>query len=101
MSTYHRINPIGPIGQNVAHNITRLRKDRRMTAADLATQMRHLHTPIQETGVYRVENLSRKVSAEEIASLAQIFGVPVEQLLEAPSTCCGHNCQKEDHGEIP
>lgn len=91
-----RTKPIGPIGQNIAHNIAHLRKDRQMSATHLAKQMNSQNIPFGEETIYRIERLTRQTTPDELAALANIFGIPVQDLMNEPTTCCGHNCHKGD-----
>ena len=74
-------NPPGPTGQTVAKNLQRLREKQRMTYAELSRRLEDHGNPIPPLGLRRIEELERKVDADDLISLAFILGTTPDYLL--------------------
>lgn len=57
-----------------------------MSYEALAIQMKHAGCPINASGLYRIEkgDPPRRITVDELVAFAQVFGVPVEELLLPP-----------------
>lgn len=80
----------GPLAQRVARNVKQLRERQRMPLTQLAARLAELGTPIARLGLYDLEKGTRKVSVDELAALAQLFGVaqPWDLTGDICDTCC-------------
>jgi transcriptional regulator with XRE-family HTH domain len=81
---------VGPTGLMLADNIRRIRGMRAWTYVDLAARLTAAGRPIPVLGLRRLEHGERRVDADDLTALAAVFGVSVQQLLDAPSCAdCG------------
>lgn len=81
---------VGPTGLMLADNIRRIRGMRAWTYVDLAARLTAVGRPIPVLGLRRLEDGKRRVDADDLVALAAVFGVAVQQLLDAPSCAdCG------------
>ncbi len=77
--------PVGPVGRIVAANVRSLRADRGMSKQALADACAAAGSPIPVLGITRIEDHGRRVDADDLVTLARIFGVEPAQLLTAPN----------------
>lgn len=94
MSTQLR-HVVGPVGDWVRHNVTRLIKQRHMSRADVIRRVVELGRYMDYAALRRVERGERRVDADDLVALATALGVTPAQLLEPPTDC--HIC----HGTPP
>jgi transcriptional regulator with XRE-family HTH domain len=81
---------VGPTGLMLADNVRRIRTMRAWTYVDLAARLTAVGRPIPVLGLRRLEDGHRRVDTDDLTALAAVFGVSVQQLLDAPScTDCG------------
>jgi transcriptional regulator with XRE-family HTH domain len=74
----------------LAENIRRIRTMRAWTYVDLAARLAAAGRPIPVLGLRRLEDGKRRADADDLVALAAVFGVGVQQLLDAPSCAdCG------------
>ncbi|MGV4889250.1 helix-turn-helix domain-containing protein [Streptomyces viridosporus] len=72
---------VGPTGKNVAENVARLRARMGLTTRQLAAKLEQAGRPIPASGITRMENQQRVVTADELTALAAVFGVSPAALL--------------------
>ncbi|MEV5611486.1 helix-turn-helix transcriptional regulator [Streptomyces sp. NPDC052225] len=72
---------VGPTGKNVAENVARLRERASLTTRQLAAKLEQAGRPIPASGITRMENKQRVVTADELTALAAVFGVSPSALL--------------------
>jgi transcriptional regulator with XRE-family HTH domain len=84
------LSTVGPTGLMLAENIRRIRTMRAWTYVDLAARLAAAGRPIPVLGLRRLEHGERRADADDLTALAAVFGVGVQQLLDAPSCAdCG------------
>lgn len=71
----------GPTGEQVAKNVRRLRRRRRLTTNDLAGRLRAAERPVVASGIAKIERLERQVNVDDFAALAVALGVSPGALL--------------------
>lgn len=71
----------GPTGGQVAKNVRRLRRRRRLTMHDLAERLRAAERPVVASGIAKIERLERQVNVDDFAALAVALGVSPGALL--------------------
>ncbi|MDP9953184.1 MULTISPECIES: helix-turn-helix domain-containing protein [Streptomyces] len=71
----------GPTGGQVAKNVRRLRRRRRLTIHDLAERLRVAGRPVVASGIAKIERLERQVNVDDFAALAVALGVSPGALL--------------------
>lgn len=71
----------GPVGERVAENIRRLRRQAEMTTYQLAGRLTELGVPMDQSSVTRVERVQRGVSVDELVAFAVALGVSPNALL--------------------
>lgn len=84
---------IGPLGETVAANIKRLRRERKLTYIELSERMSAAGRPIPVLGLRRIERLERHVDVDDLAAFTTVFRVTFETLgVSTPPcpTCAGH-----------
>jgi transcriptional regulator with XRE-family HTH domain len=73
----------------VVANILTLRTARRLTYVELSARLTGIGWPIPVLGLRRIERGERRVDVDDLAALAEAFGVPMQRLLEeANCTAC-------------
>ncbi|MFE4408351.1 helix-turn-helix domain-containing protein [Streptomyces sp. NPDC056821] len=72
---------VGPTGKNVAENVARLRARSGLTTRQLAAKLEQAGRPIPASGITRMENQQRVVTADELTALAAVFDVSPAALL--------------------
>ena len=78
--------PLGPTGETVRANITRLRAFRRLGSTELSEKLKDLGKRISPLGLRRIENGARRVDTDDLFALAVALGVaPVTLLI--PNAC--------------
>ena len=73
--------PLGPTGETVRANITRLRAYRRLGYTELSERLKDLRKRISPLGLRRIENGARRVDADDLFALAVALGVSPTTLL--------------------
>ncbi len=71
----------GPTSRRVAENVALLRRDRRLTLADLSERLAELGRPILASGLSKVETGDRRVDADDLVALALALDVTPNRLL--------------------
>ncbi|MER6361544.1 helix-turn-helix transcriptional regulator [Kitasatospora sp. NPDC001527] len=74
-------NPLGPTGEQVRRNVTRIREARGLTKKELSDRTSELGRPIPPLGVSRVEAGTRRVDADDLVVLAVALDVSPSSLL--------------------
>ncbi|MFD8695631.1 helix-turn-helix domain-containing protein [Kitasatospora purpeofusca] len=72
---------LGPTGEHVRRNVTRIREARGLTKKELADRTAELGRPIPPLGVSRVEAGTRRVDADDLVVLAVALDVSPSSLL--------------------
>lgn len=94
---------LGATGRQVVSNVSRLRKQLRLSYAQLSLLLDKTERPIRATGLHRLENGKRRVDVDDLVALATALGVEPIALLEQPSVSCaqcadeppvGFTCQR-------
>lgn len=78
--------PPGPLSAQVARSVARLRQQKGMTYTELEKRLADIGRPIPILGLRRLEGGDRRVDADDLAALAQVFGVQPWSLTE-PAHC--------------
>ena len=73
--------PLGPTGETVRANITRLRAFRRLGYTELSERLKDLDKRISPLGLRRIENGARRVDTDDLFALAVALGVSPTTLL--------------------
>ena len=73
--------PLGPTGETVRANITRLRAFRRLGYTELSEKLKDLGKRISPLGLRRIENGARRVDTDDLFALAVALGVAPVTLL--------------------
>ncbi len=71
---------------NLARRIAHEREQRGMTYEGLAKRMTDVGCPIQPSAIFKIEKADppRRITVDELVGFAEVFAVPVEQLLMPP-----------------
>ncbi|MFG1617363.1 helix-turn-helix domain-containing protein [Nonomuraea wenchangensis] len=77
-------NPLGPTGECLSENISRLRRARGMSYRELSEKLSELGRPIPTLGLSRIENRERRVDADDLMALAVALAVNPNALLLPP-----------------
>lgn len=72
---------IGPTGRQIGRNVARFRTEQRMTTDELARRLSEADVPIKASTVTKIENAQRRVTADELITIAVVLGVNVNALL--------------------
>ncbi|MFC8274930.1 helix-turn-helix domain-containing protein [Streptomyces sp. NPDC057271] len=72
---------LGPTGETVRANVTRLRESQKLTYVELAGRLNDIDRPIPVLGLRRIERGERRVDADDLVALAVVFGVNPSALL--------------------
>lgn len=67
---------LGPLAEQVAANLRRIREEKRLTYAAISARLERLKRPIPVLGLRRIEKGERRVDVDDIAALAAALGVP-------------------------
>ncbi|MET9617558.1 helix-turn-helix domain-containing protein [Kitasatospora indigofera] len=86
--TEDKKNPLGPSGNQVRLNVTRIREARGLTKKDVAARTAGLGRAIPALGISRIEAGTRRVDADDLVVLAMALGVNPTALL-LPNTTDG------------
>jgi transcriptional regulator with XRE-family HTH domain len=81
------VTGIGPLGVAVAANIKRLRKQKRLTYTELSVRLSAAGRPIAVLGLRRIERLERRIDVDDLAALAAVLRVTIEDLGVATPAC--------------
>lgn len=76
-----RRNPLGPTGEAVRANVTRLREALNLTYAQLSRKLDEIERPIPALGLRRIEAGDRRVDADDLVALALALDVSPITLL--------------------
>lgn len=75
---------LGPTGETVRDNVSRLRRGRDLTYVDMSRELEELGRRIPPLGLRRIENGERRVDVDDLVALARVLWVdPVTMLLPA------------------
>src|SRR6476660_7794184 len=74
--------PLGPAGKAVVDNISRLRRERRISMEMLSELTNKAGRRIPVIGIRRIERGQRSVPIDDLCVLAEVFGVPPEALYD-------------------
>lgn len=77
-------NPLGPTGECLSENISRLRRARGLSYRELSEKLSELGRPIPTLGLSRIENRERRVDADDLMALAAALAVNPNALLLPP-----------------
>jgi transcriptional regulator with XRE-family HTH domain len=78
-------NAVGQVDRWVGENIRRLRQEREMTLADVATAVTdRLGRSVGFNAVSRIETGQRTVSVDEVVAFAKVLDVDTDSLLASP-----------------
>jgi len=78
-------NPLGPTGECLSENISRLRRARGLSYRELSEKLSQLGRPIPTLGLSRIENRERRVDADDLMALAVALAVNPSALLLPPT----------------
>jgi transcriptional regulator with XRE-family HTH domain len=85
-----QVQNLGPIGEQVAENVQRLRGA--MSYRELSDRLSEVGRPIPVLGLSRIESKARRVDADDLIALAIALGVtPIRLLLPPRTTSSGDN----------
>jgi transcriptional regulator with XRE-family HTH domain len=74
----------GPTGKTVGRNLARLRQQRGRTTRQLSAQLKQAGRPIPASGITRMEQGERQVTADDLVALAVVLNTsPISLLLPA------------------
>lgn len=74
----------GPTGKTVGKNLARLRRNRELTTRQLSAQLEQAGRPIPASGITRMEQGERQVTADDLVALAVVLNTsPISLLLPA------------------
>lgn len=93
-------NPLGPSGEQVRRNLTRIREARGWDKKELARRVAELGRPMPELAVGRMEAGTRRVDVDDLVVLAVVLGVNVSALLLPPSDRADEACAVTCGGEV-
>jgi len=71
----------GPSSDRVRRNLLRLRRQRGLSAAELARRLADLGQPILDTGIIKIEKGDRRVDVDDLVALAVALNVTPNALL--------------------
>src|SRR6476660_10529639 len=74
--------PLGPAGKAVVENISRLRRERGLSAETLSELTNKAGRRIAAIGIRRIERGQRSVPIDDLCVLAEVCGVPPEALYD-------------------
>ncbi|MEU6312384.1 helix-turn-helix transcriptional regulator [Streptomyces sp. NPDC047014] len=72
---------MGPTGETVAHNLTRLRKVRGLSTRQLSAALEARGRSLSPSGIIRMEKAERHVTTDELVALAAVLQVNPSALL--------------------
>lgn len=72
---------LGPTGETVRKNVTRLRDTQNLTYAELSRRLKDVGNPIPPLGLRRIEAGERRVHVDDLVALAVVFAVSPNTLL--------------------
>lgn len=75
-------NPVGPIGQRVAANVARRRRERGMPKAELSRRLAELGRPLSLDVLAKIEAGARPVDSDDLVALALVLGISPNDLLD-------------------
>jgi transcriptional regulator with XRE-family HTH domain len=85
METEKRIT-IEAAGRAVAANIAAIRDVNRMTKKELTARLTAAGRPLERMAIHRIENLGRRVDADDLVAFANVFGIEPAELLKPMAT---------------
>ncbi|WP_338146201.1 helix-turn-helix transcriptional regulator [Streptomyces boncukensis] len=93
-------NPLGPSGEHVRRNVTRVREARGWDKKELARRVTELGRPMPELGIGRIEAGTRRVDVDDLVALAIALGVNVSALLLPPADDAQEPCGVTGVGDV-
>ncbi|MGW3571657.1 helix-turn-helix domain-containing protein [Streptomyces sp. NPDC000941] len=93
-------NPLGPSGEQVRRNVTRVREARGWDKKELARRVTELGRPMPELAVGRIEAGTRRVDVDDLVALAVALGVNVSALLLPPTDHAREQCGVTGVGDV-
>jgi transcriptional regulator with XRE-family HTH domain len=72
--------------ERFGHRLRALREERSWSQERVAQQMTALGHNWRQTTVFKTENAARPIRLNDVAGLAQVFGVPIAALLDPGAT---------------
>lgn len=79
--------PLGPAGNNVRRNVRRLREQRRWSYREVEERLARAGRVIPALGLSAIDTGERRVDVDDLAALAAVFDLGVEELLHPPADC--------------
>lgn len=76
---------VGPVGRNVAENLSRLRAVRGLSTRQLSARLGDLGRKIPASGITRMELGARRIDVDDLVALAAALEVEPTQLMLSPS----------------
>lgn len=67
---------LGPLAEQIAENIRRIRESRRLSYALIAERLEEVGRPIPVLGLRRIERGDRRVDVDDLVALAYVLAVP-------------------------
>jgi transcriptional regulator with XRE-family HTH domain len=77
---------VGLTGKQVGTNLKRLRELRKISTTELSSRLSEKGVPLQATGITRIESGERRVTVDELVTMAVILGCSPNALLLPPAT---------------
>jgi transcriptional regulator with XRE-family HTH domain len=93
-------NPLGPSGEQVRRNITRVREARGWDKKELARRVTELGRPMPELAIGRIEAGTRRVDVDDLIALAVALGVNPSALLLPPTDHAHEQCAVTGGGDV-
>lgn len=79
--------PLGPAGNNVRRNISRLREQRGWGYREVEERLSRVGRAISTLGLSAIDTGQRRVEVDDLVALAAVFELDVEELLRPPANC--------------
>lgn len=95
-----KTNDVGPTGQTVAKNLSRLRNARGLSTYQLADLLAAAGRPIAPSAITRIEGGSRKVDVDDLMAFAVVLRVTPTALLLPPTANPDDAVDLTGEGEI-
>ena len=80
-------SPLGPAGHNLRRNIRRLREQRHWSYREVEERLAQVGRAIPVLELSAIDTGERRVDVDDLAALAAVFGLGVEELLRPPTDC--------------
>jgi len=85
-----KVIPQGPTSEQVIANLSRLRRQMKLSFEQLSTRMEAAGRPLLPTGLHRMERGLRRIDVDDLTALAKALRVDTDALLRAPDYDCSH-----------